>query len=170
MTHRGGLLHGAGRWPRLMAECGRPDHRALPSPGPDDRTIERDEDRKRRVYFLWIGVRFRDSRLGRRRQFDADRQGCSTTQSIFADQLGGGRSTSLEPGEAFTNLAFSPTGFGPIGSRASPSTSPTVTSRRRGGSFINRRHARPNPVHPQHVTAASHADLAVVAGGTPGTG
>jgi len=56
------------------------------------------------------------------------------SKAIFEDQLAAVERTSRDRGEEVTNLALLTDGLRASGSRASRSTSPTGTSRPRGGS------------------------------------
>ena len=115
----------------------------------DDRVRGRDGGPQARGLLLDDGARhaaprvrsaaaaaLRHRRLGRRRQVDADRAAAATTPSrCIADQVGR-RASSTSRG--------SPTACAPSASRASRSTSPTATSRPRGG-------ASSSPTRPGHA-------------------
>ena len=77
----------------------------------------------------------RHRRLGRRRQVHADRPAALRLQAIFEDQLEHVEETSQRARRRLRRTSrCSPTACAPSASRASRSTSPTATSRRRGAS------------------------------------
>ena len=93
----------------------------------------------------------RHRRLGRRRQVDPHRSAAARLQVDLRGPAGGRRGHLPRPAATTTpTWRCSPTGCAPSASRASPSTSPTATSRRPSPQVHHRRHPGPRPVHPQH--------------------
>ena len=84
------------------------------------------------------------------------------TKALLADQLAHVEQTSAPARHGASTSRCSPTACAPSASRASRSTSPTATSRRRGASSSS----PTRPGHPQYtrnmVTGASTADLAII--------
>ena len=105
----------------------------------------------------------RDRRVGRRRQEHAHRAAALRLRSRCSATSWTPWSASAATAATTTRTSrSSPTACAPSASRASPSTSPTATSRRRAGKFI----IADTPGHIQYtrnmVTGASTADVALI--------
>ena len=106
----------------------------------------REQEHKALLRFLTCGSR-------RRRQVDPDRPPALRHQADLRGPAGGARArhraSTARPATTSTSRCSS-TASRPSASRASPSTSPTASSRPPKRTLHRRRHARPRAVHPQH--------------------